>query len=72
MRQLKNGDYVNIDVTAYYGGFHGDTSGMAFVGDVHPDILKLVIFNYYIRYKLQENQCSRRFQYANQEKKSEE
>lgn len=41
-RPLKNGDYVNIDVTAYFGGYHGDTSAMAFVGEVHPDIQKLV------------------------------
>lgn len=24
MRELKDGDIVNIDVTAYFGGFHGD------------------------------------------------
>lgn len=24
MRELKDGDIVNVDVTAYFGGFHGD------------------------------------------------
>lgn len=42
-RHFENGDYINIDVTAYYGGFHGDTSGMAWYGDIHPDINKLVL-----------------------------
>jgi methionyl aminopeptidase len=41
-RKLKNGDYINMDVTVYYKGFHGDTSGMALIGEVHPDIQKLV------------------------------
>lgn len=42
-RKLKNGDYLNMDVTVYYKGFHGDTSGMALIGEVHPDIQKLVL-----------------------------
>jgi methionyl aminopeptidase len=41
-RPLQKGDSLNIDVTAYYEGFHGDTSSMACIGDVHPDIKKLV------------------------------
>jgi methionyl aminopeptidase len=41
-RKLKMGDFLNIDVTAYYDGFHGDTSGMACVGTPHPDIKRLV------------------------------
>jgi methionyl aminopeptidase len=43
-RNLKKGDFLNIDVVAYYEGFHGDTSGMACVGIPHPDISKLVKF----------------------------
>lgn len=35
---LENGDYVNIDVTCYYKGHYGDTSGMVMIGDVHEDI----------------------------------
>ena len=42
-RPMKNGDYINVDVTAYYEGFHGDTSGMQCVGEVHPDIKRLVL-----------------------------
>lgn len=39
---LENGEYVNIDVVCYYKGHHGDNSGMVMIGDVHPDIVKLV------------------------------
>lgn len=31
---LKNGDIVNVDVTVYKYGFHGDTSATFFVGEV--------------------------------------
>jgi methionyl aminopeptidase len=41
-RKLKKGDYVNIDVTAYYNGFHGDTSAMVIVEDTHEDIKELI------------------------------
>ena len=33
-KYLKDGDIVNIDVTALVNGWHGDTSRMFFVGDV--------------------------------------
>lgn len=39
---LKDGDYLNIDVVCYYQGHHGDNSGMVLLGNVHPDIQKLV------------------------------
>jgi len=42
LRPLQNGDYLNIDVCCYYKGFHGDSSSMALVGEVHPDIKNLV------------------------------
>src|SRR5512143_2768428 len=29
---LKNGDIVNVDVTTFYKGFHGDTSATFFIG----------------------------------------
>ncbi len=29
---LKNGDIVNVDVTTYFNGFHGDTSATFFIG----------------------------------------
>lgn len=44
-RKLQRGDFLNIDVTAYFNGFHGDTSAMVTVGDVHEDIQKLVYNN---------------------------
>lgn len=39
---LKDGDIVNIDVTTYFKGFHGDTNKTFFVGEVNPKIKKLV------------------------------
>ncbi|XP_078661531.1 uncharacterized protein LOC144905663 [Branchiostoma floridae x Branchiostoma belcheri] len=33
-RPLQNGDIINIDVTVYYNGFHGDTSETFLVGNV--------------------------------------
>lgn len=33
-RPLQDGDIINIDVTVYYGGFHGDCSKTFLVGDV--------------------------------------
>lgn len=33
-RPLQNGDIVNIDVTVFLDGFHGDTSATFMVGDV--------------------------------------
>ncbi|RUS24348.1 peptidase M24, structural domain-containing protein [Jimgerdemannia flammicorona] len=32
-RPLKNGDIINVDVTVYLGGYHGDTSATFLVGD---------------------------------------
>ncbi len=36
-KKLKNGDFINIDVTVIKDGFHGDTSKIFFVGE--PTIL---------------------------------
>ena len=33
-RPLKDGDIVNIDITVYLDGYHGDTSKTFFVGAV--------------------------------------
>lgn len=41
--KLKDGDYLNIDVVCYKEGHHGDNSGMVMIGNVHPDIKRLVI-----------------------------
>lgn len=32
-RPLANGDIVNVDVTVFLHGYHGDTSGMFHVGE---------------------------------------
>lgn len=39
--QLKDGDYLNIDVVCYKHGHHGDNSAMKLFGNVHPEIVKL-------------------------------
>ena len=41
-RVLHDGDIVNIDVTCYIGGVHGDTNATFFVGDVDPESRQLV------------------------------
>ena len=34
--QLKDGDYLNIDVVCFKDGHHGDNSAMVLLGDVDP------------------------------------
>ena len=41
-RPLADGDIINIDVTLYRDGVHGDTSATFLVGDVDPESVKLV------------------------------
>ena len=41
-RALVDGDIINLDVTAFIGGVHGDTNATFFVGDVDPASRKLV------------------------------
>ena len=36
-RVLASGDIINVDITSFYGGFHGDTSATFFVGKVSPE-----------------------------------
>jgi len=43
---LKNGDIVNIDVTAIVDSWHGDTSRMFFVGDVSVKSKNLISVTY--------------------------
>ena len=43
---LKEGDIINIDVTAIVNGWHGDTSRMFFVDDVSVKSKNLVITTY--------------------------
>lgn len=41
-RELQDGDICNIDVTVYYGGFHGDLNETLFVGEVDETSRHLV------------------------------
>jgi len=41
-RELREGDIVNLDVTCYYNGFHGDLNETLFVGNVDEDSKLLV------------------------------
>ncbi|KAK8694737.1 hypothetical protein V6N13_072282 [Hibiscus sabdariffa] len=41
-RPLEDGDIINIDVTVYLNGYHGDTSATFFCGDVDEEARKLV------------------------------
>src|SRR3954468_6030530 len=41
-RELQDGDIVNIDITAYIGGVHGDTNATFLVGDVDDESRLLV------------------------------
>jgi methionyl aminopeptidase len=43
---LKDGDILNIDVTTYLNKFHGDTNKTFFVGNVSPEVKKLVEVTY--------------------------
>ena len=39
---LATGDIINVDVTTYYKGFHGDTSATFFIGDPTPEARHVV------------------------------
>ena len=41
-RPLQDGDIVNVDVTAYYKGFHGDLNETFVVGTVDDESKKLI------------------------------
>jgi methionyl aminopeptidase len=45
-KTLTDGDIVNVDVTAYKNGWHGDTSRMFYVGDVSIKAKKLTEVTY--------------------------
>ncbi|XP_015588470.1 methionine aminopeptidase 1 [Cephus cinctus] len=45
-RPLQDGDICNVDVTVYHNGFHGDLNETFFVGNVKPEIKKLVEVTY--------------------------
>lgn len=39
---LKDGDIINVDVTTFYGGFHGDTSATFYIGTPSPEARRVV------------------------------
>jgi methionyl aminopeptidase len=39
---LKNGDILNVDITAYKDGFHGDSNFTFLIGEVAEEVLQLV------------------------------
>ncbi|XP_031498887.1 methionine aminopeptidase 1D, chloroplastic/mitochondrial [Nymphaea colorata] len=41
-RPLEDGDIINIDVTVYLDGYHGDTSATFFCGNVNNDAKQLI------------------------------
>jgi len=41
-RPLQEGDIVNIDISLYHGGFHGDVNATYYVGEVDEDSKRLV------------------------------
>ncbi len=45
-RALEDGDIVNLDVTVFIGGMHGDTSKTYPVGDIDPESARLVRVTY--------------------------
>ncbi|XP_046615438.1 methionine aminopeptidase 1 [Neodiprion virginianus] len=45
-RPLEDGDICNVDVTVYHNGFHGDLNETFLVGNVKPEIKKLVEVTY--------------------------
>ena len=41
-RKLRSGDIVNLDITVYYNGYHGDLNETYFVGKVSEEDVRLV------------------------------
>lgn len=44
-RKLVDGDIINLDITLYHGGFHGDINETYYVGDkakANPDTVRVV------------------------------
>lgn len=40
--KLKSGDIINVDISLYLDGFHGDTSAMFYIGEASEEAQKLV------------------------------
>ena len=39
---MENGDYINLDITLFKDGVHGDTSVMGIIGEVDEEIHQLI------------------------------
>ena len=49
---LLEGDAINVDVTVFYGGFHGDCAETILVGDVSTIVKDLVVTTFDVSDKL--------------------
>ena len=59
-RPLQNGDIINVDVTAFYKGYHGDLNETYVVGEVDAASKKLLKITYEVRgktYHVQDGTC---------------
>ena len=45
-RELENGDIVNVDISVYLNGYHGDLNETFTVGDVDDDSKQLIKATY--------------------------
>lgn len=45
-RKLEDGDVINVDITTYLDGYHGDCSEMFVVGEASPETKKLLQATY--------------------------
>jgi len=41
-QKLKSGDIINVDITTFFDGFHGDTSATFYIGPPSPEARKVV------------------------------
>lgn len=42
MRVLETGDSLNVDVSVFFDGYHGDNNLMIAIGEVHPHVRKVI------------------------------
>ena len=56
-RPLEEGDIVNVDVTAFYKGYHGDLNETFVVGKVDDESKKLVKATYEASQTFSANKC---------------
>lgn len=54
-KPLENGDFINVDVTCYKNGVHGDSSVMIEIGEVREEIKELIQYTQSILYTCIQN-----------------